>query len=64
MGMSCGFGPARDKREMVSMLRTAVERGITSGPLVDLTADDLREIDNATSKITVQGLDVPDTCSA
>ena len=29
MGMSCGFGPARDKREMVSMLRTAVERGIT-----------------------------------
>ena len=29
MGMSCGFGPARDKREMISMLRTAVEHGIT-----------------------------------
>src|SRR6195256_5030866 len=29
MGMSFGYGPAADKREMVSLLRTAVERGVT-----------------------------------
>jgi aryl-alcohol dehydrogenase-like predicted oxidoreductase len=29
MGMSFGHGPARDKQEMTSLLRTAVERGIT-----------------------------------
>ncbi|MFZ2448481.1 MAG: aldo/keto reductase [Syntrophobacteraceae bacterium] len=29
MGMSFGYGPAADKREMISLLRSAVERGIT-----------------------------------
>src|ERR1700691_4066349 len=29
MGMSFSYGPAKDKREMTSLLRAAVERGIT-----------------------------------
>jgi aryl-alcohol dehydrogenase-like predicted oxidoreductase len=29
MGMSFGFGPAKDKQEMISVIRGAVERGIT-----------------------------------
>ncbi|RKH05464.1 aldo/keto reductase [Corallococcus carmarthensis] len=29
MGMSHGFGPPADKREMVSLIRTAVDRGVT-----------------------------------
>ncbi len=29
MGMSFGFGPASDKTEMISVIRTAVERGVT-----------------------------------
>jgi len=29
MGMSHGYGPAADKREMISLIRSAVERGIT-----------------------------------
>ena len=29
MGMSYGYGPAADKREMISLIRTAVEGGIT-----------------------------------
>jgi aryl-alcohol dehydrogenase-like predicted oxidoreductase len=29
MGMSFGYGPAADRQEMISLLRTAVERGIT-----------------------------------
>ena len=29
MGMSFGFGPAADKQEMISLIRTAVERGVT-----------------------------------
>ena len=29
MGMSFGFGPAADKTEMISLLRTAVDRGVT-----------------------------------
>lgn len=29
MGMSFGLGPAKDKKEMISLLHTAVERGIT-----------------------------------
>jgi len=30
MGMSFGYGPPADKQEMISLIRTAVERGITS----------------------------------
>lgn len=29
MGMSFGYGPAKDRQEMISLLRTAVERGVT-----------------------------------
>jgi aryl-alcohol dehydrogenase-like predicted oxidoreductase len=29
MGMSFGYGPAKDKREMIPVIRAAVERGIT-----------------------------------
>src|SRR5215831_13901996 len=29
MGMSYGYGPAADKQEMISLIRNAVERGIT-----------------------------------
>src|SRR5438477_6662544 len=29
MGMSFGLGPAKDKQEMISLIRAAVERGIT-----------------------------------
>ena len=29
MGMSFGYGPAPDKQQMISLLRTAVERGVT-----------------------------------
>jgi aryl-alcohol dehydrogenase-like predicted oxidoreductase len=29
MGMSASYGPPKDKREMISLLRTAVERGVT-----------------------------------
>src|SRR5881296_3434767 len=29
MGMSFGYGPAADKQEMVSLLRSAVDRGVT-----------------------------------
>jgi aryl-alcohol dehydrogenase-like predicted oxidoreductase len=29
MGMSFGYGPAGDKKEMVSLIRTAVDRGVT-----------------------------------
>jgi len=29
MGMSFGYGPAKDKKEMISVIRSAVERGVT-----------------------------------
>jgi aryl-alcohol dehydrogenase-like predicted oxidoreductase len=29
MGMSYGYGPARDKQEMIALLRSAVERGVS-----------------------------------
>src|SRR5689334_25431939 len=29
MGMSYGYGPAPDKQEMISLLRAAVDRGVT-----------------------------------
>jgi len=29
MGMSSGYGPPKDKQEMISLIRTAVERGVT-----------------------------------
>ena len=29
MGMSFAYGPAGDKKEMISVIRSAVERGVT-----------------------------------
>src|SRR2546425_6004893 len=29
MGMSFGYGPAADKREMIALIRAAFERGVT-----------------------------------
>jgi len=29
MGMSFGYGPPADKKEMIALLRSAVERGVT-----------------------------------
>src|SRR5580698_6529422 len=29
MGMSFGYGPPGDRKEMISLMRTAVERGVT-----------------------------------
>ncbi|HKV35953.1 MAG TPA: aldo/keto reductase, partial [Pyrinomonadaceae bacterium] len=29
MGMSHGYGPAKDKTEMISLLRSAIEKGVT-----------------------------------
>jgi aryl-alcohol dehydrogenase-like predicted oxidoreductase len=29
MGMSYGYGPAHDKKEMISVIRSAVEQGVT-----------------------------------
>jgi len=29
MGMSYGYGPAHDKQEMIALIRSAVERGVT-----------------------------------
>ncbi|MFZ7128597.1 MAG: aldo/keto reductase [Desulfobacterales bacterium] len=29
MGMTFGYGPAKDKQEMIALIRTAVERGVT-----------------------------------
>ena len=29
MGMTFGYGPAPDKQEMISLIRAAVERGVT-----------------------------------
>src|SRR5256885_876372 len=95
MGMSFGYGPAADRQEMISLLRSAVDRGVRiakqkkatpaqialawllarkpwivpipgtrklerleeniGAAAVDLTADDLSEIERAASKITVQG---------
>jgi len=50
MGMSFGYGPAGDKQEMISLLRSAVE----------LTPEDLRDVESAASQITVQGARYPE----
>jgi aryl-alcohol dehydrogenase-like predicted oxidoreductase len=30
MGMSYGFGPASEKKEMISLIHSAIDRGVTS----------------------------------
>jgi len=50
MGMSYAYGLAPDKKEMIDLIRRAVE----------LASDDLSEIDDAASKITIQGAPYPE----
>ena len=52
MGMSFSYGPAADKQEMISLIRAAVERGITFF--------DTAEVNRAAAKITVQGARYPE----
>ena len=66
MGLSYGYGPAVDKTHGISLIRAAFERGVTFfdtaeayGP-VELTDDDLREIDSAALKIPIQGERYPE----
>jgi aryl-alcohol dehydrogenase-like predicted oxidoreductase len=70
MGMSFGYGPAADKQEMIALIRTAQKPWIVPIPgttklhrlkenigaaAIELTPDDLREIQSAFSKVAVQG---------
>jgi aryl-alcohol dehydrogenase-like predicted oxidoreductase len=55
MGMSYGYGPAADKKEMIALIRRAVERDITFFDTAQVYGPDLCEIDSAASKITIQG---------
>ncbi len=73
MGMSYGYGPAGDKGEMIAVIHAAVERGVTFFDTAEayepflneelvgeaLAPDDLRDIDAAAAKITVQGARYP-----
>ena len=69
MSMSFGYGPPADKQEMIALIRTAVARGVTffdtaeeniGAAAIELTSDDLREIDSAASQVTVQGARYPE----
>src|SRR6202522_4548198 len=67
MGMSSGYGPAADKKEMVSLIRSAVERGVTFfdtaevyGPLAneELVGEALEPFRNKVIIATKFGFDV------
>jgi aryl-alcohol dehydrogenase-like predicted oxidoreductase len=67
MGMSRSLEPIPDRQEMIALIRTAVERGITFFDTaeifavnVKLTSDDLRDIENAAAEIHVQGARYPE----
>jgi len=51
MGMSVNYGPPENRQDMIALLRSAVDRGVT---FFD-TADDLRAIDAAAATIEVHG---------
>jgi aryl-alcohol dehydrogenase-like predicted oxidoreductase len=73
MGMSSAYGPAADKQEMIGLMRTAVERGITFfdtaeayGPFAneELVGEALAPIRNQVVIATKFGFDIdPDTGS-
>ena len=50
MGLDYGYGPASDRQGGIRVIRAAVE----------LTADDLREIEDAAATITVPGPRYPE----
>jgi len=67
MGMSFGYGPAKDKKEMISVIRAAA--GTTKpnrleenlgGATIELTSVDVRRITAAASAIKVQGARYPE----
>ena len=63
MGLSYGYGPATDKPWIVPIPGTTklhrLEENIGAAA-IELTDDDLREIDSAVSKIPVQGERYPE----
>src|SRR5512146_711774 len=67
MGMSFGYGPAADRREMITLIRTAVARGVTFfdtaevyGPFTneDLVGEALAPVRNDVVIATKFGWDV------
>ena len=50
MGISFGYGPTTDRQGGITVIRAAVE----------LTADDLREVESAAARITVHGARYPE----
>ena len=50
MGISFGYGPATDRQGGITVIRAAVE----------LTADDLREVESVAARITVHGARYPE----
>ena len=55
MGMSWSYRPPKDKHDMIALLRAAL--GAVN---VDLTVDDLRAIEDASSHIEIHGARYPD----
>ncbi len=55
MRMSFSYGPAGDRREMISLIQSAVERQEKNigAVAVELTSEHLQEIEIAASKITI-----------
>ncbi len=54
-GMSFGYGPAADRQEMLYCLDENI-----GAMKVELTPKDLREIESAAAKITLQGARYPE----
>jgi hypothetical protein len=52
VGISSGYGPAADKKEILALIRTAVELGVS---FFDST-----EISDAADKITINGAQYPE----
>src|SRR6185437_1682518 len=50
MGMSANYGPPAERQEGIRLIRAAVE----------LTSDDLHEIEDAASKVAIQGARLPE----
>ncbi|HYT34010.1 MAG TPA: hypothetical protein VEL69_03175 [Ktedonobacteraceae bacterium] len=55
MGMSFAYGPPADKQEKLSRLEENI-----GAVAVELTPDDLHEIESASSQITIQGARYPE----
>ena len=66
MGLSFGYGPAVDKQAGISLIRSAVERGVTFFDTAEVYGPFLNEelvgeaLAPAASRITVQGARYPE----